>query len=125
MLELQAPPVLVYVDALTQPGQAMTTMPLQTTCYLNWGPGQLRQELAVSVYNKADLTLDPTINNVHKVTSARGLQLAAAAMVRESRGACSNLTRKIARAGTHGKHGQNIERDITRALGLVLHACSN
>ena len=119
MLELQAPPVLVYVDALTQPGQAMTTMPLQTTCYLNWGPGQLRQELAVSFY-KADLT-----HNVHKVTSARGLQLAAAAMVRESRGACSNLTRKIARAGTHGKHGQNIERDITRALGLVLDACSN
>ena len=102
----------------------MTTMPLQTTCYPNLGPGQLGQELAVHVHA---LAIHPTINNVNhnKVTSARGLQQSAAAMVRESKGACSNLTRKIARAGTDGKHGQNIERDITRALGLVLDACSN
>ena len=36
----------------------------------------------------------------------------------ESSDHCSEITRKIARAGTFGKHASNIERDICRSLEI-------
>ena len=51
-------------------------------------------------------------------TSCYELQEAAAAMVRESGGTCSSVTRAIARIGTSGKHPGNCERDLFRALSL-------
>ncbi|CAE7508782.1 unnamed protein product [Symbiodinium sp. CCMP2592] len=53
-------------------------------------------------------------------TSVAEMQKAAAAMVKESRGNCSSATKMMARAGTSGKHPNNIERDIMRHLGLPL-----
>ena len=38
----------------------------------------------------------------------------------ESRGNCSELTKKIARIGTSGKHPSNAERDLVAALQLPL-----
>ena len=48
------------------------------------------------------------------------LQQAAAAMVAESRGHCSEATLQFARAGSWGKFPGNIERDIMRSLQLPL-----
>ena len=48
------------------------------------------------------------------------MQQAAAAMVTESAGHASYLTRKIARAGSSGRHPQNVQRDVNRALELPL-----
>ena len=41
-------------------------------------------------------------------------------MQKESGDRCSEITRKIARAGTFGRHANNTERDICRSLGLPL-----
>jgi len=38
----------------------------------------------------------------------------------ESRGNCSELTKKIARIGTSGKHPSNAERDLVAALQLPI-----
>ena len=48
------------------------------------------------------------------------MQQAAAAMLAESGGHASHLTRKLASAGFCGKHPQNCQRDVTRALELPL-----
>ena len=55
-----------------------------------------------------------------KATSMAQLQQAAAAMVAESRGHCSEATLQFARAGSWGKFPGNIERDIMRSLQLPL-----
>ena len=39
---------------------------------------------------------------------------------KESGGHCSELTKKIARIGTSGRHPANCERDLVRALQLPL-----
>lgn len=51
-------------------------------------------------------------------TTCSELQEAARAMVLESGGACSKVTRAIARIGSHGKFPGNAERDLFRALAL-------
>ena len=57
-----------------------------------------------------------------KASSAADLQEAASAMLRENGGVGSALTHRIARAGTSGRHRQNIARDINRALNLPVVA---
>ena len=57
-----------------------------------------------------------------EASSAAGIQQAALAMQEESGDHCSELTRKIARAGTWGRHANNVGRDICRALGLPLES---
>ena len=51
-------------------------------------------------------------------TSCCDLQEAAAAMVLESGGHYSSVTRAIARIGTNGKFPNNCERDLYRTLRL-------
>jgi len=46
------------------------------------------------------------------------LQEAAHAMVLESGGSCSSVTRKISKIGACGRHPQNAERDLFRLLSL-------
>lgn len=46
------------------------------------------------------------------------LQEAAHAMVLESGGSCSSVTRKISQIGACGRHPQNAERDLFRLLSL-------
>ena len=46
-------------------------------------------------------------------------------MVQESHGHASALTKRIAAAGTHGRHRQNVARDIQRALDLPIEAWCN
>lgn len=53
-------------------------------------------------------------------TSVSGLQTAAMAMVRESGGHCSQLTKKLARIGGAGAFPQNAERDLFRILELPI-----
>ena len=48
------------------------------------------------------------------------MQQAAAAMLAESGGHASYVTRKIAAAGCWGRHAQNVQRDVNRALDLPL-----
>ena len=48
------------------------------------------------------------------------LQQSAAAMIKESGGAASALTHRIAKAGCYGKHRNNVSRDIAAALELPL-----
>ena len=57
-----------------------------------------------------------------KASSAAGLQEAAMAMIREAQGQASALTHRIAKAGNYGRHRQNCQRDIARALSLPVAA---
>ena len=57
-------------------------------------------------------------NEQTKASTASAMQQAAAAMLAESEGHASYLTRKIARAGMWGRHPQNVQRDVNRALDL-------
>ena len=50
--------------------------------------------------------------------SCAGLQQAAAAMVIESGGNCSNITKRMASIGSCGKHPRNCERDLFRLMDL-------
>ena len=50
------------------------------------------------------------------------LQEAAHAMVLESGGSCSSVTRKISKIGACGRHPQNAERDLFRLLSLPCDA---
>ena len=53
-----------------------------------------------------------------------GLQQAAAAMVLESDGHCSHMTKRMASIGSYGKHPRNAERDLFRLLDLpVVSRC--
>ena len=58
-----------------------------------------------------------------QANSAADLQQAASAMLRESRGCGSALTKRIAAAGSHGKWCSNVARDISRALNFPLVLC--
>lgn len=51
-------------------------------------------------------------------TSCAEIQEAAMAMVLESQGNCSHVTRAIARIGCNGKWPGNCERDLFRVLSL-------
>ncbi len=51
-------------------------------------------------------------------TTCYEMQESAAAMVLESGGSCSRVTRAIARIGCHGKFPGNCERDLWRVLSL-------
>ena len=51
-------------------------------------------------------------------TSCAELQEAAEAMVQESGGHCSQVTRAIAKIGSHGRFPGNAERDLFRVLSL-------
>ena len=42
---------------------------------------------------------------------------------KESRGHCSELTKKLAGIGSHGRHPQNAERDLFRVLDLPIDLC--
>lgn len=55
-------------------------------------------------------------------TSCAELQEAAYSMVQESGGACSKVTRSIARIGSYGKFPGNCERDLFRVLSLPVVA---
>ena len=57
-----------------------------------------------------------------EATSAAQLQQAALAMVRESRGRCSQATINFAKAGSWGKYPGNIERDLMRSLQLPIES---
>lgn len=55
-------------------------------------------------------------------TSCYELQESAQAMVIESGGSCSRVTRALARIGTHGRYPGNCERDLYRVLSLPVDA---
>ena len=46
-------------------------------------------------------------------------------VTKESRGNVSELTKKLASTGAYGRHPQNIERDVFRALQLPLDPWNN
>ena len=56
-------------------------------------------------------------------TTCHELQEAAQAMVLESEGHCSKVTRAIAKIGCSGKFPGNCERDLWRILSLPVETC--
>ena len=54
--------------------------------------------------------------------SCAGLQAAASAVVLESGGHCSWLTKRIASIGSFGRHPKNAERDLFRLLDLPIES---
>ena len=55
-------------------------------------------------------------------TTCHELQEAAQAMVLESEGHCSKVTRAIAKIGCYGKFPGNCERDLWRTLSLPIES---
>ena len=74
----------------------------------------------VYLYNRDEFFFTELSN---EASTAVEIQQSAAAMVKESGGAASALTRRIASAGKGGRYRGNISRDIRRALQLPLVAC--